>query len=105
MPTGDKGVCGSGVTMSDWGIDSESFQYGVKRDPTASGAGWARIAVAARASSPEDAAECARRALASNPIAWRPWYEAFAGSLKSPREVAPGGRTTAGWRANVLRGQ
>lgn len=105
MQARDERVCGLGVTMSDWGLDSESFQYGVKRDPTAGGVGWARIAVAARASSPEDAAECARRALASNPVAWRPWYDAFASSMKSPREAAAGGRTTAGWRANVLRSQ
>jgi hypothetical protein len=105
MRTGDERVGELGVATSDWGIDSEFFQYGVKLDPTACGAGWARIAVAARASSPQDAAECARRALASNPVAWRRWYEAFAGSLKSPREVAPGGRAPAGWRSSVLRGQ
>jgi hypothetical protein len=48
------------VTMSAWGIDSEFFQRGLKLDPTGSGAGYARIAVAARESRPDAAAECWR---------------------------------------------
>lgn len=46
--------------MSAWGIDSEFFQRGLKLDPTGSGAGYARIAVAARESRPDAAAECWR---------------------------------------------
>ncbi len=60
-----------------WGTESEAFRLGVSGDASGGGAAWARIAVAARITHPLDAMECARRALASNPEAWRPWYEAF----------------------------
>jgi hypothetical protein len=93
-----------GVNMTAWGIDSEFFQRGLKLDPRGCGAGYARIAVAARATSPEDAAECARRALASNPEAWSPWYDAFVGIAESASEVLRGYRTHAGWRSDLERG-
>jgi hypothetical protein len=79
----DRGVTDSSVSgekMTKWDIDSEFFQRGLELDPRGCGAGYARIAVAARASSPRDAAECANWALASNPEAWRPWYDAFMAS-------------------------
>jgi hypothetical protein len=63
--------------MTTWGIESEFFQRGLELDPDGCGAGWARIAVAARETSPEDAFECARRAVKTNPAAWRAWYDAF----------------------------
>jgi hypothetical protein len=55
-------------------------------DPTGGGAAWARIAIAARIPHPSDAIECARRAFASNPEAWRPWYEAFLEHAACPFE-------------------
>jgi hypothetical protein len=88
--------------MNAWDVESELFQRGLKLDPTGHGAGWARIAVAARVTSPEDAEECARRALASNPQAWRPWYDAFTVAAESASEDSRGYRTGAGWRADVL---
>jgi hypothetical protein len=84
-----------------WDIEGDFFQRGLALDSRGCGAGYARIAVAARVCNPEDAAECARRALASNPEAWRPWYEAFIGAAESATEY----RIQAGWRANVLRCQ
>jgi hypothetical protein len=71
--------------MTAWDVDSEFFQLGVALDPTGFGAGWARIAVAARNTSPADAFECARRAVEANPAAWRPWFAAF---MSASREVA-----------------
>jgi hypothetical protein len=60
-----------------WDLDSDSFHEGLRLDPDGCGAGWARIAIAARDSSPKDALECARRALETNEQAWRAWYLAF----------------------------
>jgi hypothetical protein len=69
--------CYSFVNMWPWGTQSDSFRHGVERDPQGGGAAWARIAIAARLTHPLDAIECARRALATNPDAWKPWYEVF----------------------------
>jgi hypothetical protein len=91
--------------MHAWGIESDFFQRGLALDSRGCGAGYARIAVAARVCNPQDAAECARRALDSNPEAWRPWYEAFMGTAESVSESLHGYRVHAGWRANVLRRQ
>jgi hypothetical protein len=63
--------------MTSWGIESEFFRLGLELDPKGWGAGWARIAVAARDVNPVDAFECARRAVETNPAAWRAWYAAF----------------------------
>jgi hypothetical protein len=63
--------------MASWNTDSEFFHLGLELDPDGCGAGWARIAIAARDWSPPDARECARRAFETNPAAWRAWYDAF----------------------------
>jgi hypothetical protein len=63
--------------MTTWGIESDFFQLGLELDPIGRGASWARIAVAARETSPVDSFECARRAVEANPAAWRAWYDAF----------------------------
>ena len=68
-----------------WNTESEPFHLGLRLDPDGCGAGWARIAIAARDTSPEDALECARRALQTNPEAWRAWYDAF---IESRQEAA-----------------
>ena len=90
--------------MVRWGVDSEFFQRGVKLDPTGCGAGWARIAVAARASDPREAQECAKQAMRANLEAWRPWYEAFVREEEAPAEEVIMQRTAAGWRGEVMRG-
>jgi hypothetical protein len=71
--------------MNAWEIGGELFQLGIALDPRGFGAGWARIAVAARTTRPADAFECARRAVETNPAAWRPWFAAF---MAASREVA-----------------
>ncbi len=60
-----------------WNIDSEPFHTGLRLDPDGCGAGWARIAIATRCTSPAESLECARRAFDVNPAAWRAWYAAF----------------------------
>jgi hypothetical protein len=79
--------------MNVGGEADELFEAGLKRDPSGCGAGWARIAVAERATNPSDAIECAARAVAANPEAWGPWYRAFiaapsAKSASSPKRSA-----------------
>jgi hypothetical protein len=74
----------SAAIMAPWNTDSEFFQMALKQDPKGRGAGWARIAIAARATSPWDAMECARRAFEANPEAWGSWYSAF---LKDCRDA------------------
>jgi hypothetical protein len=63
--------------MGLWGTTEELFEAGLELDPSGCGAGWARIAIAARVTDPVDALECAARAVALNPDAWGPWYRAF----------------------------
>jgi hypothetical protein len=63
--------------MALWGTTEEFFEAGLELDPSGCGAGWARIAIAARVTDPVDALECASRAVALNPDAWGPWYRAF----------------------------